>query len=170
MIVKYDERQNCLPMAKASVEIIDALRRTASRLRTSHTYQWGHMGSCNCGFLAQEISHLKKDEIHARAMQRYGDWNEQLNDYCPTSGLPMDDLISDMLAFGFDADDLKHLERLSDTRVLRSLPDANRYLKHNRKDDVITYLLAWADLLEQEVLASIRLPEPASLRRVTTIL
>jgi hypothetical protein len=34
------------------------------------------MGACNCGFLAQEITHLRKAEIHSRAMQSTGDWNE----------------------------------------------------------------------------------------------
>ena len=100
-------------MAKISFELIQVIRQTAENIAQSPLYQWGHMGSCNCGFLAQEITRLNKDDIHFRAMQGYGDWNEQLNDYCPTSGLLMDDLISKMIAFGFDTDDLKHLEKLS---------------------------------------------------------
>jgi hypothetical protein len=142
-------------MAKPDLEVIDVLRKTASRIASSNDYQWGHMGSCNCGFLAQAITHLRKEDIHARAMQRYGDWNEQLNDYCPTSGLLMDDLITQMLAFGFDTDDLKHLERLSDNRILRTLPAPERYLQHNVKKDVVRYLRAWADLLEQQAVATI---------------
>jgi hypothetical protein len=146
-------------MARVTVDVIQALRNTASRLEKSNVYQWGHMGSCNCGFLAQEITRLNKVEIHQRAMQRYGDWNEQLRDYCPTSGLPMDDLISEMLAFGFDTDDLKHLERLSDGRVLRQLPLEHRNLSRNVKSDVVLYLRTWASLLEQQWLASARIPD-----------
>jgi hypothetical protein len=67
-------------MAKASLELIEALRKTANKLTNSNNYQWGHMGACNCGFLAQEVTQFRKEEIHARAMQRYGDWSEQLND------------------------------------------------------------------------------------------
>lgn len=145
-------------MARASVEIIEALRKTANTLANTAHYQWGHMGACNCGFLAQEVTKFKKEEIHARAMQRYGDWSEQLNDYCPTSGLPFDDLISELIAFGFDADDLKHLERLSDGMVLRSLPPEQRNLSHNKKADVVTYLLAWAALLEAKLVDKINLP------------
>jgi hypothetical protein len=145
-------------MAKASVETIHALRKTAASLQQSTTYQWGHMGACNCGFLAQEVTHLQKSEIHTRAMQGHGDWTEQLNDYCPTSGLLFDDLVSELIAFGFDTTDLKNLERLSDGEVLRTLPAGKRNLKHNVKQDVVTYLLAWADLLENKVLASIQLP------------
>jgi hypothetical protein len=92
-------------------------------------------------------------------MERYGDWNEQLNDYCPTSGLPLDDVISEMIAFGFDADDLKHLERLSDPTILRTFPLEERNLKHNIKSDVVRYLGAWANLLEQQLVNSVSLPE-----------
>lgn len=145
-------------MARQSLHIIDALRATASRLQHSNQYQWGHMGACNCGFLAQQITNLRKEEIHARAMQQHGDWNEQLNDYCPTSGLLMDELIAELLNFGFDIDDLKHLERLSDPRVLQALPPEQRNLAHNAKADVIQYINTWANLLETQLLQHITLP------------
>jgi hypothetical protein len=145
-------------MAKETVEIVQVLLKTAKKIMESNDYQWGHMGSCNCGFLAQEISYLRKDEIHNRAMERHGDWNEQLNDYCPVSGLLMDDLISEMLAFGFDIDDLKHLEKLSDGKVVRSLPIEQRNLKHNNKHDVVKYLQAWAAMIEEKVIGEIQIP------------
>jgi len=144
-------------MAKSTPDIIVLLRKTARAIAKSKDYQWGHMGSCNCGFLAQEITHLKKQEIHARAMQGHGDWNEQLNDYCPASGLPMDELISSMLNIGFDVDDLKHLEKLSDPSILRMLRADQRNLKHNDKNDVVAYMTSWANLLEQAMLKQISL-------------
>lgn len=145
-------------MARASVTVIETIRNTAGRLEKSSSYQWGHMGSCNCGFLAQEITHLRKDEIHTKAMKHHGDWNEQLNDYCQTTGLPMDDIISEILSAGFNIDDLKHLEKLSDPAILQTLNPEERNLRHNVKNDVIKYLLAWADLLETRLLASVKLP------------
>ena len=146
-------------MAKATFEVIHALRNTIARLQNSNDYQWGHMGSCNCGFLAQEITHLRKDEIHARAMGRYGDWSEQLNDYCPTSGILMDDLISEMLAFGFDRDDLVHLERLSHPAVVAYAKAGERTFHHNVKEDAIRYLNLWTDMLENEMIDRIKLPK-----------
>ncbi len=145
-------------MALASPQIICTLRASAHHLQDSVTYQWGHMGLCNCGFLAQEVTHLTKEEIHKRAMQRHGDWSEQLNDYCPTSGLPMDDMISELINFGFDAQDLRHLEYLSDNDVLLRLPPTERNLRHNIKADVVKYLLTWAELLEEKLLDQITLP------------
>lgn len=143
-------------MAKITFEILTALRHTAERLEKTTEYQWGHMGSCNCGFLAQEISQLRKDQIHARAMERSGDWTEQLNDYCPHSGFLMDDLIAEMIAFGFDIDDLKHLERLTDASILRTLAPET-HLQHNIKGHVIQYLYAWAELIEEKLLSHIHI-------------
>ena len=140
-------------MAKVSTAVIRALRHTAKRIRGSHDYQWGHMGACNCGFLAQEVTQLTRKDIHARAMEGHGDWSEQLRDYCPTSGMGMDNLISALLDFGFDIDDLRHLERLSDPNVLGALPPENRYLRHNQKADVATYLEVMANRLEGKLAA-----------------
>jgi hypothetical protein len=147
-------------MAQPSLEIVSVLRTTAKKIEASDSYQWGHMGLCNCGFLAQEITRLTKAEIHQRAMQRHGDWTEQLNDYCLTSGLPMDDLISELFSFGFDAADLNHLEKLSDGKVLRLIPLHERDLKHNLKKDVVKYLKTWAILLEDELLRDIKITLP----------
>lgn len=139
--------------------MIEALRRAASKLEVSNDYQWGHMGLCNCGFLAQEITALTKSEIHLRAMLKQGDWSEQLNDYCPTSGLPMDDLITELLATGFTRENLQNLERLADPEVLRHMPANRQNPKHNVKQDVILYIRTWATCLENEIISKIELPE-----------
>ncbi len=147
-------------MAQPNLILIDALRRTAAKLQKGAPYQWGHMGSCNCGNLAQELTTLTKAEIHEHALAvGRGDWQEQLNDYCPSSGLPMDLLIADMLQAGLTSADLQHLERLTDRRILERLPKEKRYLRHNFRDDVVLYINTWADLLEEQLLNKIKLPD-----------
>lgn len=146
-------------MARASIQVIAALQKTIVHLEQGATYQWGHMGSCNCGNLAQVVTNLDKAEIHKSAMRRHGDWNEQLIDYCPTSGLPIDHIIDEMLVFGFTREDLAHLERLSDPQVLKLLPEDKKYLKHNFRNDVIIYLKAWIKLLENELIENISIAE-----------
>jgi len=153
--------------SRVSLPLIQALRDTARRLTTEAPYQWGHMGSCNCGHLAQTITQLTKAEIHTLAMQRYGDWERQLVDYCPTSGLPFDQTIDEMLALGFSREDLTHLEKLGDPAVRHTIPFERRNtLRHNQRDDVVLYLHAWADLLEQRLLATLSLPAFAELTPV----
>ncbi len=156
-------------MAKPTVTLIEAIRQTARNLELNDSYQWGHMGSCNCGHLAQQLTRLSGKEIHTRAMEKHGDWSEQLNDYCPDSGLLMDDLISAMLECGLDTRDLAHLERLSDQEVLRTIPGYEKGLHHNVKSDVVRYMKAWASLLEDKLSENIKLPSlesaPAELTR-----
>ncbi|MFN4087174.1 MAG: hypothetical protein ACK4LB_14645 [Spirosomataceae bacterium] len=145
-------------MAKADVKIVEVLRRTAEKLSQGSTYMWGHMGSCNCGNLAQEVTQLSKAQIHAYAMRGCGDWNEQLNDYCETSQMPMDLVIFELLSFGFSLQDLKALEYVSDPAVLERLPKEKRHLRRNVREDVVVYLQTWADLVEEQILAQIELP------------
>jgi hypothetical protein len=138
-------------MAKANPELIAAIERTITKLQQGAAYQWGHMGACNCGNLAQELTHFSKAEIHQFAMQRHGDWNEQLIDYCPSSGYPMDLMVSKMLEFGLTVDDLSHLERLSDPEILSKMEKEERdHLNKNRREDVIFYLQIWAKILREK--------------------
>jgi hypothetical protein len=147
-------------MARPKPELIQALRNAARKLGKSEHYQWGHMGSCNCGHLVQEVTNLSKAEIHEYAMRtRGGDWSEQALDYCPTSGFLMDQVISYMLDAGMDVVDFKHLERLSDKKVLNRLPLEDRYLKHNVRKDVVKYMHTWADLLEEKLAEQISLED-----------
>lgn len=132
-------------MAHPSRHLIHALRDAAARIAATDSYQWGHMGMCNCGFLAQTITGLTGDEIHSSAMERHGDWEEQAALYCATSGLVIDHVLSAMMQLGLDESDIRNLEKLSDLAVLRRLP---RHVRHNVRGDVVMYMTAWADLLE----------------------
>lgn len=146
-------------MAKPTPELIDALRRTARNLKNGAPYQWGHMGGCNCGNLAQELTKLSRDQIHQYAMQRYGDWNEQVEDFCSVSHMPIDLVINEMLNAGLMVEDIKHLEKLDDRQVLKRFPLEARYLKHNIRNDVVAYMNAWAELLEEQLLEKITLSD-----------
>ncbi|WP_161887636.1 hypothetical protein [Pontibacter russatus] len=147
-------------MARASIQLIQALHETAQRLAQGAAYQWGHMGSCNCGHLAQTITRCSKGTIHGAAMWRHGDWREQLRDYCPQSGLPLDEIIDQMLDLGLTREDLAHLERLSHPAIVQRLPQDRKRLLHNRREDVVLYLESWAALLEEAPLGEVRNDSP----------
>ncbi|TFV97783.1 hypothetical protein E4S40_03855 [Algoriphagus kandeliae] len=132
-------------------ELIAAIERTAKKLKEGAAYQWGHMGACNCGNLAQELTPFTKAEIHRYAMERSGDWNDQILEFCPSSGYPLDLIIERMLAYGVTLEDLKHLERLSSPEVLSKMPlNRRNSLSHNKKEDVIYYLETWGKLLREK--------------------
>jgi hypothetical protein len=119
----------------------------------------GHMGSCNCGHLAQVLLNISKDEIHRAAMEKTGDWSEQVTSYCPTSGLEMDRLIFSLFEKGLSPQDIMNLEYLKDPRVLECIPQEKLPLRINVREDVIVYLEIWASLLEMELIESMPLPE-----------
>lgn len=144
-------------MATPSLKIIEALRKTAAQLENGHRYEWGHMGSCNCGNLAQTVTTFTRAEIQKYALEKRGDWSEQLVDYCPTSGYPMDMIIEKMIDFGFSKQDLRHLEWLSDTEILATITE-KKHLNRNLKTDTILYMKSWATLLENKLIDAIQLP------------
>jgi hypothetical protein len=101
-------------------------------------------------------------------MQSHGNWTEQLNDYCPTSGLLMDDLITELLAAGFIVDDLQHLEMLSDPQVLSYLPSGSKHLTRNVKSDVVAYLKAWSVMMEDKMTAALDLKHVLAIKDNTS--
>jgi hypothetical protein len=133
-------------MARPTLELVNALRTTAARLDAGSSYKWSDFACCNCGNLAQSVTTLSPREIYEAAFARSGDWGEQAREFCPSSGYPIDYVLSRLFELGLDADDVRHLERLSDDRVLRAL--GVRELAYTRREDVVRYMRAWAALLE----------------------
>ncbi len=133
--------------------LVRALRKTALRLSTGARYEWGHLGSCNCGHLAQTVTDFCRGEIHEAAIRRIGDWSSISREYCGTSGERIDAIIGRMLEIGLSLEDIEFLEKLSSPAVLGALPSSGRNLRYNVREDVMVYMRAWADVLERELSA-----------------
>lgn len=138
-------------MARPSVVLVTALRKTAARLASSEAYAWGHHGQCNCGHLVQTLCGLPPARIHEIALEGDGDWETLANAYCPASGHAIDDLLTALVDAGLTTDDIAHLERLDDPAILAALPGGHRWLRRNVREDAVAYLEAWADLLERDL-------------------
>lgn len=136
-------------MGRPTPELVNALRTTAARLRGGAEYRWTHQGMCNCGHLAQTVTRRSRGELHRMALEKQGEWADHAVEYCRDSGYPIDHVITEMLQLGMTTDDIAHLERVSDPRVLQRLPDGERALDKRARDDVVRYLEEWALLLEQ---------------------
>jgi hypothetical protein len=132
-------------MREPRPEVIVALRETAARLREGAPYQWGHAGQCNCGHLAQTVTALDDREIYRMVA---GEWSEHLNVGCPVSGLDLDDVAARLVRFGFSTGALADLEQLRNREVLRYVEGGAGFLRRNDRTDVVRYLEAWADMLE----------------------
>jgi len=168
-------------MARPSLRLIGALRDTAARLEHADTvYRWSHFAHCNCGHLAQTITQLSPPVIYRAAMREVGDWGEQARtvgrtlalgppdyadrpaldegawqppdvDHCPVANRSMDRIFGELFAWGLEPADMGALERLSDSAVRRRLGTNTVDYAHGERRNVIAYLRAWADLLEEQL-------------------
>ncbi len=157
-------------MARANLTLIEAIKIAANKIEQGENYQWGHMGGCNCGHLAQELTPFSKREIHEYAMRKSGDWTDQVNDYCGMTDMPMDEIISSMMEAGLERQDMIELERLNNSEVRKALGVKGINLKHNIKADVVLYMRAWAAILEEKLVEQIALPKNLFSQRKTSTL
>src|SRR4051794_26476709 len=126
-------------MAHPTIELIEALRETAHRLRDGAPYAWGNHGSCNCGNLLQVVTRLSKDDILRYAHTGIGEWTELAKEYCDVTNAPVDLMITHLQKIGLTPTDIHNLEYLEDRNVLNELPGGFRWLKRNVREDVINY-------------------------------
>lgn len=145
-------------MAHANIQLIQALRETADRLRNGAAYAWGNHGACNCGNLTQVVTKLSKEEILAYAHTGIGEWTELAEDYCGITNAPAGLLISKLQEIGLTPSDIHNLEYLEDKNVLQRLPGGFRWLKRNVREDVILYFETYADLLEEQLANNLSIP------------
>jgi hypothetical protein len=139
-------------MAKPGIDLIDALRKTAGRLKNGAAYAWGNHGSCNCGNLLQVVTLLTKEEILQYAHTGIGEWTEIAEEYCGVTDAPFSLLVHKLEQLGLTTSDIHHLEYLDNREVLNHLPGGFRWLKRNVREDVIVYFETFADLLEEKLL------------------
>ncbi|MFT3683213.1 MAG: hypothetical protein QM791_23340 [Ferruginibacter sp.] len=144
-------------MATASIELINALSATAQRLRSGAHYAWGHHGACNCGNLLQAITNLSEGEIIRHAHTGTGEWTELAAEFCPVSNTPLSLMITRLQDIGLTPTDIHHIEYLDDKEVLQYLPNGFRWLKRNKREDVIAYFEAFANMLEEKLLREVKL-------------
>lgn len=145
-------------MAYPSLALIGALRETAKRLEDGAHYAWGNHGSCNCGNLLQVITDLSKEEILTYAHTGIGEWTELAEEYCGVTDAPVSLLLKKLQETGLTPTDIHNLEYLEDKTVLQALPGEFRWLKRNKREDVILYFRTYADVLEEQLIEQIPLP------------
>jgi hypothetical protein len=143
-------------MATPTIQLISALRETATRLKNGAHYAWGHHGACNCGNLLQTVTRLSEGEILRHAHTGIGEWTELAQEFCPVTNAPLTLVISRLEEIGLTPSDIHHIEYLSDREVLNYLPGGFRWLKRNKRADAIDYFEAFANMLEEKSVQHIK--------------
>lgn len=144
-------------MAHANIELIEALRETARRLKNGAHYAWGNHGSCNCGNLLQTVTDLSSKEILQYSRSGTGEWTELSQEFCGVTEAPVDLLIGKLQKIGLTPSDIHCIEYLQDKQVLDRLPGGFRWLKRNVREDVILYMETMAGMLEEKLIKQVDL-------------
>lgn len=144
-------------MATPTIELISALRATATKLRNGAHYAWGHHGACNCGNLLQTVTQLSEGEILRYAHTGTGEWTELAEEFCPVTNAPLTLLLTRLQEIGLTPSDIHHIEYLTDKEVLKHLEGGFRWLKRNKKEDAIAYFEAFANMLEEKLSQQVNL-------------
>jgi hypothetical protein len=139
-------------MAQPNLELIEALRETAKRLKGGAHYAWGHHGSCNCGNLLQTVTDLNSREILKYSRTGAGEWTEIAVEFCGVTDAPVDLLIYKLQKIGLTPSDIHCIEYLQDKQVLDRLPGGFRWLKRNVREDVVIYMETMASMLEEKLI------------------
>lgn len=144
-------------MATPTIELISALRATATKLRNGAHYAWGHHGACNCGNLLQTVTSLTEGEILRYAHTGTGEWTELAEEFCPVTNAPLTLLLTRLQEIGLTPSDIHHIEYLTDKEVLKHLEGGFRWLKRNKKEDAIAYFEAFANMLEEKLALQVKI-------------
>lgn len=80
-----------------------------------------------------------------------GAWEPENVGACPVTGTPLDMVFDELESIGLVISDFQHLERLSDPTVRRRLGTNAVEYPHHVRENVVDYLRAWADLLEERL-------------------
>jgi hypothetical protein len=162
---------------------IEALEKTIYNLENDLVeYEWTSSKSCNCGVLAKTV--LNGGDIYKAGFLRSPslghDYTSFANHaYCMTTGLELPELFQSLKDAGFTFQELLGLENLSGENVIKRLgwqtySWSNRYnvvyRGHSRSDkqDLITYLKAWVEILkdEQPIIETPPTPEEPKVKEI----
>ena len=156
-------------MAQPTIELIQALRTTADKLKNGVQYAWGNHGSCNCGNLLQVVTLLSKEEILTYAHTGIGEWTEIAEEYCGVTNAPFTLLVRKLEEIGLTPTDIHNIEYLEDRKVLEQLPGGFRWLKRNMREDVIIYFETFAQLLEDQLIEQVEISYESLLTNIPKV-
>lgn len=147
-------------------KLITALRTAANAIQSGQfPYNWNNLVSCNCGVVVCAITgkapvHLLSSEDLRVATPKNRDtsldWSEFAGMVCPITGAPTHHIFKQLYEVGMLPSDIRHLEYLSDAKILKRV---GRALNYKKGTDVVDYLRAWADMLVEEGRADVPAPQ-----------
>lgn len=130
--------------------LINALTKSVEFLeRLDYWYAWTDSASCNCGILAQQIMNCNGSELRKDIDTSHGLWSDGARyfEQCRKTGVPINIIFQKFYEIGLTSKDIIQLENLSNKKIIRKAKLENN-LKIGDKDNLIKYMKAWIELLQ----------------------
>jgi hypothetical protein len=135
---------------------IEALEKTIYNLENDvYEYDWTDCDKCNCGVVARTVldgelpTKNGLDDFPVCIDDEDYEFPFASNGKCMITDMPLPKVFRLLKESGFEYEELKSLEFLTDKSVLLRMKSKADY---DEKDDLIAYLKAWVEILkEQEV-------------------
>ncbi len=116
-----------------------------------HQQDWGQQARAYGQTPDYAATHPAQPDYGDRPALDEGAWEPENVGACTLTGMSLDIVFDTLQGFGLETADFQHLERLSNPDVRRRLGTNTVDYPHYERDNVIAYLRAWADLLEDEL-------------------
>jgi len=113
-----------------------------------HDGDWGKQANAN---VHQPRLSPPQPDFGDRPALDEGAWEPEDVGACQVTGASIDFVFYSLNRLGLSATDIKQLERLSDPEVRRRLGTENVYFPHHVRENVISYMIEWADMLEKDL-------------------
>lgn len=146
---------NCGHLAQTLTGLAsETLQRSAEQQRGD----WSEQAIFHEREVAASAAPLLPPDYGDRLALDEGAWEPEAIESCAVTDIPMTTVLARLTAVGLTAEDLVHLERLSDPNVRRMLGTNTREFHYASRENLVAYLDAWALLLERAQ------PSPTPLR------
>lgn len=145
-------------MAHPNFTLINALREAAINLRNGSHYAWGAPRILQLrAFVASGYATAQRRDCSpsANSLRRV---DRDCGGILRRNQRPAYFLLSKLEKIGLTPTDIHNLEYLEDRKILEALPGGFRWLRKNVRQDVIIYFETMANLLEEQLLATVQLP------------
>ena len=132
--------------------LVSAIDKTIDYLKGDYgTYDWNDSCKCNVGVLVQHLLDLNESDFYSLRRGYIPTWDNLHKIWL--TGLEKDEkcLIKNILDTGVSLKDLADLEVLSNPKVLSRTTFETQGTHFKDKQNLISYLNAWAKILEEEI-------------------
>lgn len=153
---------------------IEILKKTVYRLvNTNSEYNWTSKTTCNAGHLMMSIFSVDSHKLESMVYEIEENFGSMWSgDYrnghsildchsgvCPVSGFPVSEMFKTISDAGFSIAEIRGLEWLNDKIICEKLgweyfddnnADDHRTNRRSEKRNLIAYITAWIEILEEE--------------------